>query len=499
VTPTYLSATLFLAMLGEVPSAGGDAPPSPTRQPLHQVVDLDVGESRQVELRGGMKAQVKLLSLSSEFDPLRNAVRRASVKLEVNGEAVEVGSGNYQLPRTLAGIQVDCPITRAYMGNTDNDHWGLTKAARIRLWPARSPWVEPGTFVYPARQRWFASATQMANEPTYVDGFEDPKRRKIYYHSGLDIGGTEGLVDVVAATAGLVVSAGKERLPGHEKTPVDPRYDVVYVLDDRGWYYRYSHLKSFDSAIKPGATVAMDQKIGVLGKEGGSGGWSHLHFEIVARQPSGKWGTEEGYAFIWQAAVSEQRPAVIAVARPHHVLLAGERITLDGSRSWAESGRIARYEWTFTDGTTASDPRVERVYEQPGEYSEVLKVTDDRGHVAYDFAIVQAMDRANSQPLPPSIHAAFFPTADLHPGDPVTFKVRTFGTTDGKETWDFGDGTPSVEVRSDGNVEEHAPDGYAVVTHRFARPGDYLPRVERSDARGRKATARLFVKVEAAR
>ncbi len=152
----------------------------------------------------------------------------------------------------------------------------------------------------------------------------------------------KGLVDVLAASAGLVVSAGQARLPGYEDTPVDPRYDVIYVLDDRGWYYRYSHLQSFDAAIKPGAKVATGQKIGVLGKEGGSGGWSHLHFEIVSRQPSGRWGTEEGYAFLWQAAVSEQQPEVIAVARPHHLAKVGAPVALEGSLSWSRSGRIAR-------------------------------------------------------------------------------------------------------------------------------------------------------------
>ncbi len=83
------------------------------------------------------------------------------------------------------------------------------------------------------------------------------------------------------------------------------------------------------------------------------------------------------------------------------------------------------------------------------------------------------------EPLPPGINAAFAPTSDIHPGDPITFKVRTFGTTDGEETWDFGDGTPTVQVRSDGNVEKLARDGYAIVTHSFTRPGDYLPHVER--------------------
>jgi hypothetical protein len=52
-------------------------------------------------------------------------------------------------------------------------------------------------------------------------------------------------------------------------------------------------------------------------------------------------------------------------------------------------------------------------------------------------------------------------------------------------------------VRSDGNVKYLAPDGYAVATHRFAKVGDYLPHVERTDRRGRKATARLPIRIEA--
>jgi hypothetical protein len=89
----------------------------------------------------------------------------------------------------------------------------------------------------------------------------------------------------------------------------------------------------------------------------------------------------------------------------------------------------------------------------------------------------------------------YYPTFGIQPGDPVTFKVRTFGTTDGKEVWNFGDGSPPAETKSDGNVERHAKDGYAVIEHRFQKPGHYLVRVERSNARGEKATAHLHVRV----
>ncbi len=484
---------LFLGM-----TARADGPPSPTRIPRLRVVDLDVGESVEVELCDGSKARVKLLAVDETRDPIRLAVRTARAKVEVKAETVDLTSATYHLPVTVAGVQVDCPITRGTMTNTDQDHWGLVKAARLRLWPAGSPWIEPGTFVYPARQRWFASATQMANEPTWVDGIEQPSRRKIYYHSGLDIGGAEGMVDVVAATAGMVVSVGKSNLPGYGGTPVDPRYDVAYILDDRGWYYRYSHLQSFDPAIKPGARVTLGQKVGLLGKEGGSGGWSHLHFEIVSRQPSGRWGTQEGYAFLWEAYLAQYRPPIIAVARPHFLTCTGERVILDGSRSWSRSGEPIQYDWSFTDGTTTSRPRVERHYDQPGEYSEILKVSDGRGNVAYDFAMVQVIDRANPDAVLHSIHAAYSPTLNLHAADAITFKVRTFDTTDGQETWDFGDGTPAVTTHSDGNVKALAPDGYAIAVHHYRTPGDYLVRVERSDRKGHKATARLHVHIDPA-
>lgn len=484
---------LLLCGLCEVAFA---ARPEPTLTPLVRTVDLKLGESQQVELANGQRVTVKLLELQETRDPLRDAVRQARALVEVDGRQQWLISANYELPRTVAGVQIDCPITKHYLTNADADAWGLTADARLRLWPAGSPWMNPGTMVYPVKQRWFASSTQMANEPCYVDAGDRPQNRKIYYHSGLDFGGCEGLIEVVAATDGLVVSARTEKLPAYDDTPVvRTRYDVVYVLDARGWYYRYSHFFSIDEAIRPGVTVRAGQRLGLLGKEGGSGGWTHLHFDITCRQPSGKWGRQEAYAFVWEAYQQQYHPQVIAVARPHHVAWAGDRVALDGGRSWSAAGKIARYEWTFTDGGRAEGVRVERTYDRPGYYSEILKVTDAAGKIDYDFAIVHVQDRQHPERLPPSIHVAYAPTFDLKPGDEVTFKVRTFATTDGEETWDFGDGSPTAKTRSDGNVRMLAKDGYAVITHRYSRAGRYLVRAERTDQFGRRAVGHVQVSI----
>src|ERR1022692_4388025 len=188
--------------------------------------------------------------------------------------------------------------------------WPSVKAPRRRLGPAKSPYMPAGSFVYPVRQRWFATRTQMANEPTYVDDGERIGSHRIYYHSGLDIGGAEGMVAVLAAPSGLVVGVGKAVLDSEKDNAslVPQHNDTIWVLDARGWYHRYTHLYSFDPSVKLGGRVDIGQKIGTLGKEGGSGGWSHLHYEILSRQASGRLGTLEGYAFLWEAYLRQYKP-----------------------------------------------------------------------------------------------------------------------------------------------------------------------------------------------
>jgi len=470
-------------------------------RPLRAVVDLNLGESRQVGLIDGSVVTVKLLEMDYEADRLRSAIRSARVKVSLDGTTLYLNSANYNLPLTTGKVQVDCPITGDYLQNSRDNRWNLEHDARLRLWPAGSPFIAPGTFVYPVRRRWFSSDTQMPNEPTYVDGGEIPSRKEIYYHWGLDVGGSEGLDEIVSATDGLVASIGVE---GRNVNCID-------ILDERGWHYHYTHLKSIDPAVRPGVKVGKGQRLGILGKEGTSGGWSHLHFQISYLDTSGEWAIEEGYAYLWQAYLEQYRPAVIAVARPHQLADVGQVVTLDGSKSRSFAGEIAEYQWIFTDGSTADGPLQKRSYDTPGTYHETLKVVDSRGNLDYDFVPVQIIDKNEPERVPPSIHANHHPTFDIKPGDPVTFKVRSFNTGDGTETWDFGDGSPKVTTRSKAGYSwyykrcreedmdfaalEHHPKGYAETVHSFAEPGHYLVTVERTGDFGYKAVARLHVQV----
>ena len=50
-----------------------------------------------------------------------------------------------------------------------------------------------------------------------------------------------------------------------------------------------------------------------------------------------------------------------------------------------------------------------------------------------------------------------------------------------------------------GRAVRAAPDGYALITRKYDKPGIYLARVERTDGRGFTAVGRLKIVVEAAR
>jgi len=435
------ASLLFLALY----SAGlgaADARPAAATASLLRTVDLDVGETRSVTLSDGTTAVVKLLQVDVTREPVTRMLEDLTVSLEVNGARVALRCGNYQLPVAAGGVQVDATAVSALTGDSNFDWWKLKKAARVRLWPAGSPWIEPGTFVYPIKQRWFGSTTWFSNEP--VSRRPGPNG-KVYYHAGMDIGAAEGLAEVVAATDGTLVSVGTERAPGVPHPAAQPRYDVVYVVDGRGWAYRYSHLDVIDPALKPGGRVSMGQRLGYVGKHGSSGGWTHLHFHVESVQPSGEWGVQDSYAFLWQAYRAQYDPALIAVARPHRSTRAGGEVTLDASRSWAKQG-VRAYRWTLSDGTTAEGATVRRTYARPGTYSEVVAVTDHAGNVDHDFALVRvyAGTKADGTAAVVWVHAAYAPTFGIKPGDPVVFRSRGFGTGPGNDVFDFGDGSKPV-------------------------------------------------------
>jgi murein DD-endopeptidase MepM/ murein hydrolase activator NlpD len=88
-------------------------------------------------------------------------------------------------------------------------------------------------------------------------------------HTGQDLTSVPGAGPVVAAAAGTVLSVGTRGAYGNMITLRHPGSITT----------RYGHLASIDRKIRPGAIVAIGQRLGVEGSTGASTGL-HLHFQV---------------------------------------------------------------------------------------------------------------------------------------------------------------------------------------------------------------------------
>src|SRR5438445_7241856 len=77
-----------------------DAPPA--RIAIVRALDLDVNETKGVELANGTRARVKLLRVDETRDALRDAVRQARVQIELKGQSMDLTSATYHLTVSAA-------------------------------------------------------------------------------------------------------------------------------------------------------------------------------------------------------------------------------------------------------------------------------------------------------------------------------------------------------------------------------------------------------------
>jgi len=101
-------------------------------------------------------------------------------------------------------------------------------------------------------------------------------------------------------------------------------------------------------------------------------------------------------------APENRAPTADGTAGEPYVVLFGQEIRFNGSKSYDSDGTIVSYQWTFGDGTNANGAIVTHNYTSPGNYSVKLMVTDNRG--ATDNYTTHAHIRLpNQPPLAPTL------------------------------------------------------------------------------------------------
>jgi murein DD-endopeptidase MepM/ murein hydrolase activator NlpD len=135
-------------------------------------------------------------------------------------------------------------------------------------------------------------------------------------HQGNDIFAPAG-TPVLAVTDGVLRRVGTARVPGNR----------LYLWSDRGDYYFYGHLSSFESDARSGARVKAGQVLGFVGSTGDAEPTPpHVHFEI---HPGGG-GPVNPYPFLrawekkrdvptaaWVSRYAGARPGTLVVVRDY--------------------------------------------------------------------------------------------------------------------------------------------------------------------------------------
>ncbi len=182
-----------------------------------------------------------------------------------------------------------------------------------------------------------------------------------------------------------------------------------------------------------------------------------------------------------QARVTVNAPPV-AKAGPDLLAAPGDKVTLDGSSSFDEDGKITSWRWDFSDRSDPVEGRtVTRTYAAPGVYAARLTVTDDSGAingVAQDEVAI----RINHQPVANAGKDITSSSTD------ISFDASASADADGDAlvySWDFGDGSP--------------PGAGVRTTHSYAEGGSYPVVLTVDDGTGlhnARSTAALTVLID---
>ncbi len=170
----------------------------------------------------------------------------------------------------------------------------------------------------------------------------------------------------------------------------------------------------------------------------------------------------------------------IARAGNDIVVSPGAEISLSGSASSDNDGKIIRYLWDMGDGTKLEGINIKHKYIKAGNYTVLLRVEDDSDSPC-NFAADELKVIINSQPV---VEAGKNVISAVN--EEITLNGALSYDSDGELTkfeWDFGDGTTGSGI---------------VVKHSYKSPGKYnvtLKVTDNTSAANNQATDQLVVTV----
>ncbi len=406
---------------------------------------LDPSETFAFRLRDGTERQIRLVSVAEEKDPVIGLIRRAHIEIDIDGNPVPLVCAPYVMPTEIAGLRIQVDTTSGWLT--------MPKRVQCSVWDAADPIVDTELLSFPLPgYRLFSHGLQAYNEPVHLGNRDgDPAGQRFYHNYGVDLAGYEGRQKVVSAIEGVVVQA-------------DPREGNLCIRDDRGLILHYGHLDSILSRIQPGTRIRRGEWVGMLGRRGASGNFSHLHVgvylsetDLAVDRPCRNLNL---YPWLVAAYQAERGGELHAVAGPHQTAFVGDTVSLNGRNSIPGRADIASSRWDFDDGTSMTGPTAKRAFDKPGCYMAALWVEDSRGDLDVDFCRIKVFSRPAPEDVIPTLFVTHTPADGLRVNEPVNFRIWPQSMPLDSIAIDFGDGTLLADYRP-----------YSAVTHKFDTPG----------------------------
>jgi murein DD-endopeptidase MepM/ murein hydrolase activator NlpD len=414
-------------------------------------VYLDPGQTCTFRLKDGTEKRLTLVSVKEYEDSVIHLIRRAEVKVEIDGRPVELTCAPYVMPTKIGGLKIQADTTSAWLN--------IPRRVQFSLWDASDPIVDTSLFCFPLPgYRLFSHGMQAYNEPVHLgDRDGDPQGQRFYHNYGVDLAGYEGRQKVLSCISGSVVRT-------------DPGQGSLFIRDDRGFILYYGHLDSILSGIKVGSAVSRGQWVGMLGKRGASGNFSHLHVGTYLSESAMNMDRliRNLNLYPWLVATYQHESGtnLYAVARPHKTALTGDKVLFDGSNSMSFKSNITSFKWEFHDGTSVDGPVAEKVYNKPGCYIASLWIKNAQGDVDVDFCKVKVFSRSAPEGVIPTLFITYYPSAQVYVNDPVNFRL-----------WPQGMGVENIRIEFDDGTIIRNYRAYSAFTHKFKTPGIHIATV----------------------
>ncbi len=425
--------------------------------PAPVVFELDLGQTEQIQVRspaGPVERRIGLLAVREFYWPnyhipdlpQRRVFRSAEVDVEVSGTRATLHARPFEMPQTVNGLRLYVETTRSWATEPQLDPMPeVQRAVRFSCVAAGEPWG-PSELRFPIRHyRWRANTygnTWLALVPY----------NKHYYHRGEDFGAIPDRLEVLASLGGVIT---RSPLPTG-----DQESNGLQIQCPSGLELGYFHMNV--ETLLPHRTNGAAVRSGdLLGRTGMT--WAgrksqhndpHLHWGVSVRG-----APLASYPFVAEAYLRDYPDPLLAVAGGYHYAIPGDAVELDASRSLARTGRrIVRYQWRLHDGREVEGPHASVKADQPGLFSEELRLLADDGSEDRDYAQLRVWN--------PHAGAAFaagwfyhWPLRGARPGTPVLFWNRLSGTTSPVEI-DFGDNSNPDRIGQE-------------ITHVYAKAGIY--------------------------